>query len=92
MGRDYQKLEEMVDLCAGILTNKSCLDTVLINYPAIRFGFEMALLDLQNGGNQIYFPSKFTSEEASITINGLIWMGDISYMISQIKEKIADGF
>ena len=87
------ELEEMVDfVCRNINQIKAHLDTVLINFPAIRFGFEMALLDLQNGGKQIYFPSKFTSEEASITINGLIWMGDISYMISQIKEKIADGF
>lgn len=66
--------------------------TLLSNYPAVRFGLEMALLDLKNGGNQLYYPSKFTHEEAPIVINGLIWMGNLSFMMSQIEEKIAAGF
>jgi O-succinylbenzoate synthase len=38
------------------------------------------------------FPSKFTSGEKSIEINGLIWMGNQDEMKAQIEEKIAQGF
>jgi o-succinylbenzoate synthase len=64
----------------------------LMDFPSIQFGLEMALLDLQNGGKQIIFPSSFTEGEASIEINGLIWMGDYEYMAQQIEEKIHTGY
>ena len=38
------------------------------------------------------FPSDFTKGQDSIPINGLIWMGDKSYMKQQIKDKLAAGF
>lgn len=60
--------------------------------PAVRFGLEVALKDLQLGGKRILFPSDFTSGEHSIPINGLIWMGDYNYMRQQIVEKINGGF
>lgn len=62
------------------------------SYPALNFAKEMALIDLKNGGRQIYYESPFISGNHHIDINGLIWMGDKSFMRSQIKEKIADGF
>ncbi len=40
----------------------------------------------------LYFPSDFTEGKDSIKINGLIWMGDVNYMQSQIEEKIRDNF
>jgi o-succinylbenzoate synthase len=64
----------------------------LSNYPSIQFGLETALLDLQNGGSQVIFPSRFTNGEDSIEINGLIWMGNYDYMSQQIEEKIKLGF
>jgi len=61
-------------------------------WPSIRFGLETALLDLQNGGEQILFPSAFTRGEQGIPINGLIWMGTPEFMKQQIREKLDTGF
>lgn len=59
--------------------------------PSLRFGFETALLDLKNGGKRIIFPNDFLSGK-KIPINGLIWMGDIDFMMGQISIKIGEGF
>lgn len=64
----------------------------LQNWPSIRFGLETALLDLQNGGRQILFPSAFTHGEQGIPINGLIWMGTPEFMKQQIRTKLDAGF
>ena len=64
----------------------------LSRYPSIQFGLETALLDLQNGGRQVLFPSFFTKGKDSIEINGLVWMGDYQFMAQQIEEKIESGF
>lgn len=65
---------------------------LLENYPSIYFGLEMALLDINNGGKRIYFDTSFTNGTQKLPINGLVWMGDISFMKSQIEEKINQGF
>lgn len=64
----------------------------LKEWPSIRFGLEMALLDLNNGGNQLLFDTDFTSGKKGIPINGLIWMDDVEQMKNQIREKIEEGF
>lgn len=80
-------------LCNNINYWEEILATgALKEFPSILFGLETALLDLQNGGKQIIYPSKFTEGNAEIEINGLIWMGDFEYMSSQIQTKIEDGF
>ncbi len=62
-------------------------------FPSIFFGIEMALLDLINGGKQIYFPaSPFVKDMHPIKINGLIWMGEKDFMLEQIRQKIENGF
>jgi len=64
----------------------------LADYPSMRFGFEMALLDYTQGGKMILYPSTFTTGETPIDINGLIWMGSAKEMERQIADKITDGF
>jgi o-succinylbenzoate synthase len=64
----------------------------LQDFPAIRFGLEMAFLDLKSQKEKILFPSEFTSGQQSIPINGLVWMGDFDFMEMQIKEKLKTGF
>ena len=64
----------------------------LTDFPSIQFGFEMAFRSLHANHPFELFPSEFTSGRDSIPINGLIWMGDRSFMASQIKEKIEAGF
>jgi o-succinylbenzoate synthase len=64
----------------------------LADWPAIQAGIEMAMTDLKNGGSRILFPSPFTTGEANIPINGLIWMGKPDEMLEQIEKKINDGY
>lgn len=86
-------LEKLDWVCANINSWQEFIYAdELSAYPSIQFGLETALLDLQNGGNQIIFPSEFTKGNAQIEINGLIWMGDYEYMAQQIEEKIKAGF
>lgn len=67
-------------------------DPELDHFPSIRFGLEMAWLDLINGGRGLLFPSPFTLGESGIPINGLIWMGSKEDMLKQIREQIGEGF
>ncbi len=65
---------------------------ILDNNPSIKFGVETALRDLQNGGKGIIFDNDFTSGKRKLPINGLIWMGDESFMNEQIEQKLEEGF
>ncbi len=60
--------------------------------PALRFGMETALKDIQGSGKRILFDSDFTSGGKGIPINGLIWMADKQTMLDQITQKIEAGF
>jgi o-succinylbenzoate synthase len=61
-------------------------------YASILFGIESAFIDLQNGGNALFFESDFTKGKKTLAINGLIWMGSEDFMKSQIDEKIKEGY
>jgi o-succinylbenzoate synthase len=60
-------------------------------FPSLVFAFETALLDLNNGGNRILFNNDFV-KGSKIPINGLIWMGDMDFMMGQISIKVSEGF
>jgi o-succinylbenzoate synthase len=83
-----QKLD---DVCTRIDFYADNLEQ-LADFPSIRFGVEMALLDLKNGGQQIWFSSQFTQGKKHIPINGLIWMGTDEFMQAQIEVKLKEGF
>lgn len=87
---DFEK--KLIEVCRRINEFKYWLQEGLIEYPAIRFGLETAMTDLQNEANRILFPSDFTSGIDSVPINGLIWMGTYDFMRQQIIEKIEKGF
>jgi L-alanine-DL-glutamate epimerase and related enzymes of enolase superfamily len=84
-----QKLHE---ICQLINDGFSVSDINLSAYPSIAFGLEMALLDLQTGGQRILFENDFSAGRSGIPINGLVWMGDRDFMQKQIREKIAAGY
>lgn len=63
-----------------------------VEFPSILFGFETAILDLQNGGTGKLYDTPFTRGETNIPINGLIWMGSEDFMKDQIEEKLAEGY
>jgi o-succinylbenzoate synthase len=66
--------------------------SLLNDFPAVRFGIETAIRDLETGGNRLVFPSSFTDGTYGIPINGLIWMGDPHNMLEQISRKLDAGF
>lgn len=83
--------EKLSWLCENINQDFEVLKTELKEFPSIIFGLEQALLNLKFG-EDIYFPSGFTEGRDSIKINGLIWMGNVDFMQSQIEEKLEKGF
>lgn len=68
------------------------LHQALLEWPSIRFGLEMAFIDFIREGKRSYFSTRFTQGEEGIPINGLIWMGEKSFMKEQIRAKIDQGF
>lgn len=87
---DYE--EKLKWVCDNIQLGEEKLWEMLPDFPSIQFGVEMAFRSLESLDPFVLFPSEFTSGEAGIPINGLVWMGDKAYMKDQISEKIRDGF
>ena len=87
---DYE--EKLKWVCQNIQLGKQKLYDALIEFPSIQFGVEMAFLSLESKNPLELFPSDFTASKQSIPINGLVWMGEPSYMKEQIEQKIAEGF
>ncbi len=87
---DYE--EKLQWVCTNIHLGVNLLWEALIEFPSIQFGVEMAFQSLASKNPFLLFPSEFTDSEKSIPINGLVWMGEASFMKRQIEEKLADGF
>lgn len=79
---------ELKKLAAGGILDPKGMS---LQYPAVRFAAEMALIDLLNEGNRTLFPGPFT-EGRPIPINGLIWMGDVDDMVRQAASLLERGF
>ncbi len=60
-------------------------------WSAVRLALEMAWLDLQHGGHRLVFRNRFIQGQP-LPINGLIWMGEMDFMLKQVAEKMAQGF
>lgn len=84
--------EVLASLCRNINQPIKKLMEQYREWPSICFGLETAMLDLKNGGTGLLFYTPFTKGREPIPINGLVWMGDYDFMLSQIDEKIAAGF
>lgn len=90
---DVFSYEEKLDwACKNINIGLTTLLENLLEYPSIQFGLEQAFLSLESKHPFQLFPSKFTKSKEAININGLIWMGDQSFMKQQIKDKLQQGF
>lgn len=89
---DYE--EKLNGLCKNIDLgeNEEDLYEALTEFPSIQFGVETAFKSLHSESPFELFPSEFTRGEASIPINGLVWMGDKVFMKEQISEKLKQGF
>lgn len=64
----------------------------LVHYPSILFGIESLFYQIKMSLGNDPFESTFSKGEASIPINGLIWMGSIDEMKARVREKMQDGF
>ena len=87
---DYE--EKLQWVCDNIDVGKDKLWDELMEFPSIQFGVEMAFLSLQSKSPFELFPSTFTQGKDNMLINGLVWMGEESFMKTQIEEKLAQGF
>lgn len=87
---DYENKLQWV--CNNINQDLDYLLEELKYFPSIQFGVETAFKSLENQNPYELYPSKFTKGEASVSINGLIWMGTKSFMKQQIADKINSGF
>ena len=87
---DYEDTLKWV--CENIQLEYDELYKALNDFPSIQFGLEMAFRSLESRSEFELFPSGFSEGKAAIPINGLIWMGDESFMQEQIASKIDSGF
>ena len=87
---DYE--EKLQWVCTNIDLGKEELLKRVYNMPSLQFGIEQAFLSLDSKDPFVLFPSNFTKGDASISINGLIWMGTFDYMKQQINAKLKSGF
>jgi o-succinylbenzoate synthase len=87
---DYE--EKLQWVCDNIHLGETALWDALIEFPSIQFGLETAFRSLRGENPFVLFPSEFTSGEKNIPINGLVWMGEETFMKQQIEDKLAQGF
>lgn len=87
---DYE--EKLQWVCENIHLGEEELWKELREFPSIQFGVEMAFKSLAAPSPFVLFPSQFTRGKASISINGLVWMGEEQFMREQIIQKIDEGF
>ena len=55
--------------------------------PALQFAIEMAFSGLNSHHPFLHFDTQFTHHQQMIPINGLIWMGDVDTMMTQLEQK-----
>lgn len=87
---DYCKILE--EICQNVSDEKITIDSIPDYLPSVKFGFDIAFKDFENGGRKILFPSLFTQGLDFIPINGLIWMDNPDKMMNDIDIKVLEGF
>lgn len=90
---DVPHFEEKLEwVCQNIHLGEEALFASMHQFPSIQFGLEQAFMSLASEDPFVPFPSHFAHNEMPISINGLIWMGDEEFMLSQLEQKLQDGF
>jgi len=84
--------EKLSETCRSISMGLKALLGQLTSFPSIQFGLEQAFASLHAEDPFLLFPSSFTQGNLPIPINGLIWMGDETFLYEQLEERIASGF
>ncbi len=90
---NLEELENILEKVCNAAPDIFNFDTPLLsNYPCLQFGFECLLHDLNHKRDGILFSSGFTDGSVTIPINGLIWMGNLEFMVQQIRSKLDLGY
>lgn len=92
---DY--VQKIAQVCQNISLGLEVLLQDLDAYPSIRIGLMTAFDSLNAQVPMHLYPSEFTSGShggigPGLSINGLIWMGDFSFMNIQIRDRLSEGF
>ena len=92
---DY--VQKIAHVCQNINLGLEVLLQDLDAYPSIRIGLMTAFDSLNAQRPMHLYPSEFTRGTQGgigpgMSINGLIWMGDFSFMNTQIRERLSEGF
>ena len=83
--------KQLLKVCTA-LQERNDVTALCADFPSIQMGIEMALLSLNGQTPFELYPTDFTHGTAPISINGLVWMGDIAFMKQQVFDKIEAGF
>ncbi len=90
---DVPEYESMLKwTCDHISQGPDKLWEALRDFPSIQAGVEMAFMSLKAKDPYHIYSSEFTTGKDAISINGLVWMGDESFMREQVSEKLMQGF
>ncbi|MGI9545916.1 MAG: o-succinylbenzoate synthase [Flavobacteriaceae bacterium] len=84
--------DKLLEICQHVNLGLQELLARSHGYPSIQFGLEQAFNSIDAEDPFILFPSDFTERERPIPINGLLWMGEESFLLEQLEEKIRAGF
>lgn len=88
-GANYPQV--LQQFCQKLQTDGTLDKEALRAYPSMLFGLETALRHYERQSFKLW-DSAFANGQQGIAINGLIWMGEPAYMLSQIEEKLTQGF
>lgn len=90
---DYK---QRLDSACRQLERTRCLNLAALRHsPSISFGIETAWRSAEDslcGDWRLLYDSPFVRGETSLTINGLVWMGNQQQMMARMEAKIAAGF
>ncbi len=90
---DWESYENTLDgLCDSLNNGDWNKEGTLVEYPSICFGLEILKREINATNPFELFPSDFTRNEIPIPINGLVWMGEKSFMLEQIRDKLEQSF
>jgi len=84
--------DKLQEVCKLLNQGANPSDLDLTGWPAIQFGLEAALIDLENGGKRLLFGNDFAKGKQTIPTNGLIVMVDKNDMLEQFFNKVKLGF
>ena len=89
---DVPHFEAQLDKVCSALKKGIDVTPLYMHFPSIKMGVEMALKSFASNDSFQLYQSRFIKGEQPISINGLVWMGNIDFMRQQVFDKIKAGY